>query len=105
MTPQPVGRIRFMDRQRVIEPVGDVGLIARRAPGPQLGHGNDQLGRPEHGQHPGQLGRGGAGAQPDDLVPRYRRVDQQAGERHVGQRHRLVRDGQVQAVPGDEGVD
>ena len=64
-------------------------LVGRGAPGPQLGHGHDQLRRAEQGQHPRQLGRGGAAAEPDDLGPRHRRVGQQPGERHVGQGHRL----------------
>ena len=33
------------------------------------------------------------------------RVDEQPGEVHVGQRHRLGGDVQVEAVPGDEGID
>ena len=36
-----------------------------------FGHGLHQLGGPEQGEHPGELGRGGAGRQPHDLGPRH----------------------------------
>ena len=93
------------EQQRVIEPVGDVRLVAGGAPAAQLGHGQPQLGGPQQGQHPGQLGRGGARAQPDDLGPGHVRADREPGQLGVGQGHHLRGDGQVQAVPGDIGVE
>ena len=78
------------EQQRVVQPVGDVRLVARRAAAAQLGHGQAELGGPEQGQHPGELGRGGARGQPDDLGPGHVRADQPAGELGVGQAHRLA---------------
>jgi len=93
------------EQQRVIEPVGDVRLVARRAAGAQLGHRDAELGRREQGEHAGELGRRGARAQRRDLGPRHAGVDGAAGELGVRQRHGLRRRIQVEAVPRDKFVD
>ena len=59
-------------QQRVVEAVGHVRLVARRPPGPQLGHRHRELGRPQQRDDPGQLGRRRTGDQPDHLGARAR---------------------------------
>ena len=52
-----------------------------------------------------ELRRGQAAGEPDDLGPRNVDVHEQAGDLEVGQRHRLGRDLEIEAVRDEEAVD
>ena len=93
------------EQQRVVEPVGDVRLVARRPAHAHLAHRHLQLDRAQQGDDAGELLRRRPGGETDDLGARDVRVDDQAGERDVVERVRLLGDGRVQAARGDERVD
>ena len=93
------------DEQRVVELVGDVGLVARRSPGAHLAHRHLHLDGGEQRDDAGQFGRGGAADQPHDVGATDVDVDHHSRQRHVVERHRLRRHLEVQPVAGDELVD
>ena len=93
------------EQQRVVGPVGHVGLVARRTTCPQLGHRHAELDRPEHGEAAGQLGRRHARGEPHELGPGDGRVDAHPCVRDVVERHGLGGHVEVEAVPGDELVE
>ena len=93
------------EQQRVVQPVGDVRLVAGRAAHAQLADGHLQLDRAQEGDHAGELLGRGARGEADDLRARDVGVDDQAGERDVAHGVRLLRDHRVEAARGDERVD
>ena len=106
---EPVGGRRRRvggEQQRVVEPVGDVGLVARSAPGPHLGH--------RHGAaRPGATARRRARAWPASCQPPAGRPPRAArrGRRTAGRTSTSSRaiassaTDEVDAVSGDEGVE
>ena len=93
------------EQQGIVEPVGDVRLVAGRAAHAHLGDGHLELDRTQEGDDPGELLGGRARGEADDVRARRAGVDDQAGERDVVEGVRLLRDCRVDAARGDEGVD
>ena len=79
------------EQQRVVEPVGDVRLVAGRAAHAQLADGHLELDRAQERDDAGELLRRGARGEADDVGARRAGVDDQAGERDVVEGVRLLR--------------
>ena len=93
------------EQQRVVEPVGDVRLVAGRAAHAQFADRHLELDRAQSRDDPGELLGRRARGQTDDVRARRGGVDDQAGERDVVEGVRLLRHRRVEPARGDEGVD
>ena len=82
-----------------------MGLVAREAARAQLLEREHQLDRVERPDDARELRRREAAGEPHELVARDVDVDQLAGELEVGERHRLGRDLEIEAVRDEEAVD
>ena len=76
-----------------------------RAAGAQLLQREHQLDRVEHPRDAGELRRGEAAGEPDELLARHVDVDELPGELRVGEGHRLYGDVEVEPVRDEEAVD
>ena len=93
------------DQERVVDAVRHVRLDRRRPPHAHLLHRLQDLDRREERERRGDLRRGHARGQARDLAAGDRRVDDHARELERFERHRLLGDGQVDAVARDELVE
>ncbi len=80
-------------------------LVAGRSPRTQPLEREHHLDRVEQADHRGQLGGREAAGQPHELRPRHVDVDEQPGEGHIGERHGLGSDLEIDAVGRDEAIE
>lgn len=91
--------------QRVILGVGDMGLVAGLAAGPQLRLGKSQFQEIEMAENLCKLRRRHALGEAHETSPRHVDVDQVPREAQAVHRHRFLGDTKVEVIVGDEFVD
>jgi hypothetical protein len=89
----------------MVHPVCNVGLDRRRLTNSHLLHRLQDLDRGEERECGGDLGRSHPGDEPRDLRSRHGGIDDHPSELNRVERHRLLRDGEVDPVPRDELVE